>query len=316
MTASEEVDGAGPQPLLPARPEMSLPSNERFLLLRAEAQENGTLADLQKLVAAWQAVAAKCDVAFEELTRLAIYRLEVERDLGRHLAQTVHPGPPTKSYPRGSNSAGGLPDDITWKQSAAYQHLAEVPEDVFRAYLDAAREKHVLPSSRGARAFAKPSAPPSSSAGTRRDRRARSAGEVHISPPVLEVVTSLMTPDVIVGRVQLTAKKRIALDSQTAIEQLRGDVFIAHCRAPERWLPSLERLRREARIRRAIIVLGADTGAGWFAGFERGEWTLCFVRDSGHGAAGLLLAHLGERGGAFRLACHGLGVVMRPETTD
>ncbi|MBL9076037.1 MAG: hypothetical protein JNL08_00955 [Planctomycetes bacterium] len=313
MTASDEVGGgAEPEPQLPARPELSLPSNERFLLQRTEAKRNGTLADLQKLVAAWQAVAAKCDMAFEELTRLAIYRLEVERDLGAYLAQEVQHGGDRSRYARRTL----LPDDITKNQSSAYQKPAAVPEDVFRAYLDAVREKHVLPSSRGARAFAKPNATPSSSAATRRDRRARSAGGVPVPPPVLDVVISLMTPDVVVGHVKLAAKKRIAIDSKRVLEQLRGDVFIAQCRAPECWLPSLERLRREARIRRAIIVLGADTGAAWFAEFERGEWTLCFVRDPDREGNGILLAHLGERGGAFRLACRDLGVVVRPETAD
>jgi hypothetical protein len=103
-----------------------VPSPQQFEIARVEAREAGRSQDLHRMVSAMQAAAAKCDLAYEEMVRLAVYRLEVERDLGAHLAQTVVRGRPTKRCPGGTISASGLPEGISKKQSVAYQRLAAI----------------------------------------------------------------------------------------------------------------------------------------------------------------------------------------------
>jgi len=307
-------------PLAPARPELALvPSSEHLLKLRDEAKQNGTLTDLRKMVAAWQAVAEQCNVAFEEMTRLAIYRLEVERDLGRHLAQTVLPGRPKKLCPMDTISPSGLPDDISPKMSITYQRLAEVPDDTFRDYLAHALSRHVVPSSHGARAFAAPSARKAPNTKTKRKKKpSRSAtGEVAIPAAVLECIAGIMTPDVVVGEADVPSKKRVVADSKAALKQLRGDVLVAQCPDPARWLGAIEQARRETRVSRAIVVLPATMQPEWIAAMEHGDWLLCCLRDvrdsSGHA---VMLAHIGERPSVFRLAFRSLGVVLRAATAD
>ena len=171
-----------------------VPTNEEFSVMRAEAKAAGKLKDLRKLAAAWQAVAEKCDLAFEELFRLAVFRLEVERDLGMQLAQTIRRGGDRTNYPRGSL----LPDGVTWKQSAGYQNLAAIPEDVFRAYVERSRGAERTPSSRGARAFAG-----ARSAKTHRAPRPKKApaSDVVLSPKLIEAcVRCLGDIDVMVGK--------------------------------------------------------------------------------------------------------------------
>src|SRR5688572_17289359 len=69
-----------------------VPPDEHLRLVRLDAKSAGNLKGLRQMVAAWEAVAEKCDLAFEEMARLAVFRLEVERDLGAELAQTVRHG--------------------------------------------------------------------------------------------------------------------------------------------------------------------------------------------------------------------------------
>jgi hypothetical protein len=317
---AEQPELAEPMHVVPARAEMalSIPSNERFLQLRAEAKQNGKLKDLQKLVAAWLAVGEKCNLVFEEMTRLAIYRLEVERDLGAHLAQTVHRGGDRPNSPRRSLlREGGLPDDITWNQSAAYQKLAAIPEDVFRAYLEAAHAKHAVPSSAGARVFAAPPKRSLASQTRQVGRRTSSTRPGALPQAVVECVERIMTPDVVVGDAALRAKQRVSIDAKDAIERLRGEVFIAQCTDPERWLVAIDQARREARVTRAVIALPATTWAEWFRHLEHGEWLICFLRDVRDEAGnGIVMAHIGERPSVFRLAFRSLGVVLRAATAE
>jgi len=303
-----------PMPLVPGRPELALvPSSEHLLRLRGEAKQNGTLTNLRQMVAAWQAVAEKCNLAFEEMTRLAIYRLEVERDLGAHLTQQVQHGGDRSRYARRTL----LPDDITKNQCSAYKRLAAIPEDVFRAYLADAHGKDRVPSSRGARAFAASAGQKTPATKTpKKKKRGRSAAqEAAIPAEVLECLAGFMTLDVIVGDADVPSKKRVAADSKVAIEQLRGDVLVAQCPDPARWLGAIEQARRETRVSRAIVVLPAATLPEWIVGMEHGDWLLCCLRNvrdsSGHA---VMLAHIGERPSVFRLAFWSLGVVLRAAT--
>lgn len=313
---------AEPQGMLPdlpprpaPKPELSLvvPDAAHLLQLRERAREAEELPGLRKLVAAWQAAAEKCDLAFEELTRLAVYRLEVERDLGAHLAQTVHRGGHRAKSPRGSLLRGGcLPGDVTKKQSRLYQNLAKVPEPVFRAYLDNAFKNGETPTSAGARAFARAQAASGTTSRPRGGRRRRATAASVLPANVLACVERVMMPDCIVGDADLPAKLRLASTTAPDAAELRGDVFLARCDDPARWLRELARRRACAQIKRAIVVLPAAPWAEWFGQFESGDWLLCFLRDvRGADGYGVVLAHIGERPSAFRLAFGSLGIVLR-----
>ena len=303
MTAGTEAGGMLPE--LPLRSEFSLviPTNEQFLQLRAEAKQAGKLPNLRQMVAAWQDVADRCHLAFEELTRIAVFKLEVERELGAHLAQTVHRGGSRSKYSRSTL----LPDDLTRNQSSAYQALAAIPEATFRAYLQGAHRDEEVPSSRGARAFAAATR----SRGQQSVRRTTAAGHSVISEAVLDAMTRIMTPDVVVGCKRLKAKWHFHPDASNVLDMLTGDVFVAQCPQPQLWLPAIERLRKTARVYQAVVVLPAEVWTDWFAAMEVGDWLCCFLKGArGSDGNGVMLAHVGAKQGAFRLAFRHLGVVM------
>lgn len=288
-----------------------VPSDEQLLQMRVDARSQGKLPQLQRLVAAWQSVGEKCKLAFEELTRLAVHRLQVERDLGEHLAQTVKRGGDRPNSPRGSLlRQSGLPDDITWQQSSLYQKLAAIPAEVFQAYLDEAARRHIVPSSRGARTFARTRA--SANAAARRRSRRAAGGQVRLPAEVLDRIAAGMRPDVVVGRVDLPAKERFPAGDRRALERLCGAVFVALCPDAAEWLPEIARRWRDGRISRAIVVLpGTIAWASWFAHAIADEaWTLCFVSTSKEGP-GALLADIGGSP-AFLASLDGIGVTFVP----
>ena len=311
----DDESGARPAHLCAVGLVKALPTSERFLQMRIAAQEGGTQNDLHKLVSAWQAVAVKCNLAFEQLTRLAIYRLEVERDLGAYLAQSIERGGDRRTYPRGRlDRRRGLPDNISWKQSSAYQRLAKIPEDIFRAYLDAALAKHAVPSSAGARAFAAPPRVPA--------RHGGKCGKhvptnLDLPPAVIQRVVSIMTPDVVVGGLRTLAKESHQADESDASTSLTGDVFVAACDDPDKWLRAIDIARRHSRLRRVIIALPAYTWTDWFHRVGHGDWLLCFLRQyRDTSGSGLVLGYSGEKPSMFRLAFRSLGVVLRAATVE
>lgn len=98
---------------------------------------------------------------------------------------------------------------------------------------------------------------------------------------------------------------------------LRGDVFVAQCDDPARWLTGLEDGRCGARINRAIIVLPATPWEAWFGLLERGDWLVCLLRDARDEAGnGVALAHIGARPSVFRIAFRSLGVVLRAASPE
>jgi hypothetical protein len=131
-----------------------VPTNEHFQIVRAEAKELGKVHERHRMVSAMQAAAAKCDLAHEEMVRLAEFRLQLERDLEAYLAQVVtRGGHRSKSLrstllPLGSRGTSRAPTSY-W-----YQLLAAIPPAVFHAYLEGVRDRRRLPTNRGAQAFA------------------------------------------------------------------------------------------------------------------------------------------------------------------
>jgi len=104
-----------------------VPTNEHFQIVRAEAKESGKVHERHRMVSAMQAAAAKCELAHEEMVRLAEFRLQLERDLGAYLAQVVTRG----GHRSKSLRSTLLPPGVTRNQSSTYQLLAAIPPAVF-----------------------------------------------------------------------------------------------------------------------------------------------------------------------------------------
>jgi len=250
-------------------------------------------------IAAWQALAEKVDLAFEELLRLAVFRLEVERELGAQLAQVVRSGPRRKLSPGMTNSTDGIPDGITRNQSAAYQKLAAIPEEVFRGYVEKSREIRKVPSSAGARRFARPSTP------RRASPRKRPVPAI-IPDALLEAcVRCLGDIDVLVGNTKVKASKRAAGLSGLATAA-RGSVLVADGVDAADELSTVARLWLSGRINEAIVALPRDIDASWWATVRPGPWSLCIPPDRG----APIIAHIGGRAHGFALVFAAFGVVV------
>ena len=287
-------------PPSPGPGQLVVPSNEQFALIRAEARAAGKLKDLRQTVAAWQAVAEKCDLAFEEVMRLAVFRLEVERDLGAQLAQTLKPGPRRKSSPGVINCDAGLPDGISPNQSASYQKLAAIPDDVFRAYIEKSRADRKLPSSDGARRFASPK-----KTGTRTPRRKDGACMMNVPAAVLDAcVRCLGEIDVLVGKAKVKAAT-CAAGLSGLTKEARGAVLIVGTDDPAASLREVAKLRESGRIDQGIVVLPRDIDANWWSSLSAGPWSLCLPSERGSP----VVAHIGGHVRGFALVFAGLGVV-------
>lgn len=137
---------------------LTVPTDEQMSLALASANDGESLKSLHDVVAALQKTAEQFKVAADEIGRIAVSRLLIERKLGAHLAQTVRRGGRgSKSTPlisiRGGASAG-LPPGISPQLAAKYRKLADVPDEVFTAYLGCSKRDGRVPSANGARRFA------------------------------------------------------------------------------------------------------------------------------------------------------------------
>ena len=296
-----EGEAAAEQFLEPApalRRGLVVPDPADFEALVALQGTSEGLRDLRQAVAAWQAVAEKCDHAFEEVLKLSTYRLQVERALGARLAQDVRPGRVKKRSPEVTFDEGGrLPDGVTKQQAAKYRQLAAVPDDAFAAYLQVSREKRKLPTSTGARRFGVPAREPR----VRRSARGRRPSLLReVDQAIVDFVDRLMTPDVVVGPPVLKCAVNFAVADSVALTRAQGDVFVAACRAPENWLPRLAGMYRAGVVSQVLAVVAADAWADWFRLALVEGWTFCCVSARrGDGSIGVLLAHIGGRRAAF-----------------
>lgn len=295
------------EPLVPAARSIAVPAPEALAMMRQAANRDGSLRDLRQMVAAWEAVAAKCDLAFEELVRLAVFRLEVERDLGAQLAQTVRRGGDRSKSPRETLLSGALPWGITKQQAAKYRALAAIPDAKFQAYLLRSREERRVPTASGARrCIASPA--------TRPRRATRSSAAEVLQPELpeaaIDAIGRIMTPDVCVGDPKMTAKRRVTPDAPDALAQLAGDVVVCVCPDPATWLPALQRLRQRAKLAQALVVLPAAVWADWFRLLGDDTWTVCFLSGvRSEDGVGVCVAHHGARASAFRVAFGSIGAL-------
>ena len=311
-----EGEAAAEQFLEPApalRRGLVVPDPADFEALVALQGTSEGLRDLRQAVAAWQAVAEKCDHAFEEVLKLSTYRLQVERALGARLAQDVRPGRVKKRSPEVTFDEGGrLPDGVTKQQAAKYRQLAAVPDDAFAAYLQVSKERRKLPTSTGARRFGVPAREPK----VRRSARGRRPSLLReVDPAVVDLVDRLMIPDVIVGPPVVKGAVHFAVVDSNTLAKVRGDVFVSACPDPETWLPKLVQRHMAGVVSQVLTVVVADVWSGWFRQALADGWAFCMVvPPAGDDGVGTLVAHLGGRRAAFCAAadavdcaclCHG-----------
>jgi hypothetical protein len=318
VVASSEFVGALPPPLPPSsfappppltaplRRALAVPADEQLRLVRLEAKSAGTLKDLRQMVAAWEAVAEKCALAFEEMARLAVFRLEVERDLGAELAQTVRPGRPRKHRPEAGVSRR-LPEGVTDKQARAYRQIAAIPAEIFRSYVDDARHRRLIPSSAGARRFAmllgSRTRTPTSTQHTQ--------GAFAVPRAVFDAVSRIMLPDVCIGEADIPARRRLGAKATDLFGDVAGDVLVVECLEPASWLRALRSLRNRAQVSQAVILLPAEVWASWFQLLHEDDWSVCFLKGiRSRAGLGCAAAHLGARAGAFRAALSSVGTFL------
>lgn len=294
-TATDVALAASPVPV--GSGAIVVPAHAELALLLSQAKAAGTLKDLRQTIAAWQAVAEKCDLVFEEFVRLAVFRLQVERELGAHLSQTVQRGGDRSKCPR----ATLLPEGVSKKQSSTYQKLAAIPEDVFRAYVEKSREVRKVPSSAGARRFASPTK-------TRAPARSRNRdGTVSGVPDVVvdACVRCLGEIAVLVGKAEVKAAACVKGLSDLS-KVARGAILVATSTDPAESLRCIARLREKGRIGEAIVVLPQHINASWLTSLNCGPWSLCLPFEGGTP----LVAHIGGHARGFALVFARLGVVV------
>jgi hypothetical protein len=279
---------------------IAVPPNGDLALLREEARKAGTLSDLRNLIAAWQVVAERCDLVFDEMMRLAVFRLEVERDLGAQLAQTVKRGRPKRMAPGGTFETS-LPEGISRQQSSAYQKLAAIPLESFERYLETVRGARKLPTSKGARSFAYQ---PTAEVRRLSSRKVKAQGRVVLSPDLLDACVRLLGEiDVVIGSVPVKAGSSVRPSDLS--RSAKGSVLVVGVPNPADVLQRLAQLRERSLIDDAIVALPRDIDAGWMPALRFGPWSLCVPAKLGSP----IIAHIGGHRHGFALVFAELGVV-------
>jgi hypothetical protein len=303
-------DAGLPAPLAAKGGLVAVPTKEQFEIVRTGARESGKVHELHRMVSAMQAAAAKCDLAHEEMVRLAEFRLQLERDLGAYLVQHVHRGGDRANAPRVRLLRdGGLPEWVTRKKSASYRELALIPDDVFRNYFEEVRKRHQVPSSRGARSFACGKKPtPIRSKRDYATRGTPSASSAEPGANLLEAcLRCLGTIDVLVGNVKANVNAAVRLDADQGLsKKLRGKVLIVEAVAPEVVMRSVAAQRLAGAVQEAVVVLPRDVNHAWFAALGEGPWSCCVPREPGSP----IVAHIGGHGRGFALVFARLGVLL------
>lgn len=281
-----------------------IPTDSEFRIILAQASDLDSLKQLRSGVAALEAVARQFSIARAEVIRLAVHRLEVERKLGAILLQTVRHGGDRSRCPDGISGAGGIPGGISPKQSALYQKLATISDSDFTTYLDGARAADSVPSTAGAVRFSAPRRP------ARRSRTRAGANGNRPSAAVIDAISRIMTPDVIVGSAAIGPGRVVAPDARDLWDCLRGDVLVADCPDPTCWLPMLQRLHSSALIRQALVFVPAAPCEHWFAVLQGSGVVCCFIKLSRANPASRAILHLGAGRAAFRVVMQSIGIVV------
>jgi len=268
----------------------------------AAAADVPSLQILHVKAAAVEGVAKDVHVPFEDLCRLAEFRIEIECEIGVLLSQTVHPGRPAKLSRDVIITEAGLPPGISPNMSSRCQRLAAIPtEFVKRCFLEA-RRKGRVPSPEGLLRSAGFKKSPTTKPRTRR----KTPSTVDCPSVVADAISRFLKVGTCVGDVAQFASAKKVPAVLKSIEKLRGIVFVADCPDPDEWLPELAQAERKRQVEEVAVLLPAGTAENWFVRIIEGGWQCCFLR----GQPARMVAYHGERKHAFWLVMRSLGCVM------
>lgn len=253
-----------------------VPNQGQLTLLREQAKAEGKLHELRERLVALLAVGERFGIVRNELARLAVARIEVERDIGRWLAAEVRPGRPGKRSPRATVSSSTLPAGISKQQALRFRELARVPDPVLQGYLCWVAAEGRVPTSSGARRFA-----------ARGELAAAPKGRVsprlHLAPEVVSSLARMMVPDVLVGPALVPAGRVVSPSQPGVLDELRGAVMVLDGPDPQLWFDAVLEHYVQRVVTEALLVLPLEVHGRWYStAVERG-WR-CWVpprSDSG-----------------------------------
>lgn len=273
---------------------IAIPSQGQLTLLREQARADGKLHDLREQLAALFAVGERFGIVQAELVRLAVARLEVERDIGGQLKAEVHPGRPRKMSPAVTISdASQLPAGLTRQQAMRFRELARVPEPLFQDYLQAVAAEGRLPTSSGARRFAARGEPVGA-------EKAAARPKLHLAPGVVSSLAKMMMPDVLVGPPLVPARRVVSPSQPSVHDELRGAVMVLDCPDPQAWFEAVADLHVQRVVTRAVLLLPLEVHSRWYSMVVE-RWLPCWVPPrSDIAGQPLVVVEVGarERGGA------------------
>lgn len=316
VEAAAELGSVSELPSLPRDDALVLPSHSALQQALTVATASDELAQLREAAATYQDVAKRLKVAKDELVRLAIWRIDVERKLGEELARTVGRGGSGSKFHDGTSKRGGathgLPDLVKKGASKRYQDLAAIPQEVLQDYLARTAKRGAVPSPGGARNFMLRQSQVRSH-GPRKTVREAHAGEPSVSGvlshSVLEAAERFLGEiDVLVGVAAVRNKLQID-PNVVSPNKLRGSVFVADCSDPASWLPRLAALRLAGSLEQVLVALSAQAASSWFHEVSS-DWAMCFLSSDGSEAP-MVLAYHGSRLAPFRLVLGELGALAR-----
>lgn len=248
---------------------IAIPSQGQLTLLREQARADGKLHDLREQLAALFAVGERFGIVQAELVRLAVARLEVERDIGGQLTAEVRQGRPRKRSPRVTFSSAPLPAGISKQQAMRFRELARVPEPLFQDYLRAVAAGGRLPTSSGARRFAAREEPAGAA-------KAAARPKLHLAPEVVSSLAKMMMPDVLVGPPLVPARGVVSPSQPSVLDELRGEVMVLDCHDPQAWFEAVADLHVQRVVTRAVLLLPLEVHSRWYSTVVE-RWLPCSV---------------------------------------
>jgi hypothetical protein len=264
-----------------------IPSQGQLTLLREQARAEGKLHDLREQLAALFAVGERFGIVQAELVRLAVARLEVERDIGGQLSVEVRQGRPRKRSPRVTFSSSPLPAGISKQQAMRFRELARVPESLFQDYLRAVAAEGRLPTSSGARRFAARGEPAGAA-------KAAARPKLNLAPEVVSALARMMVPDVLVGQALVPARRVVSPSQPSVLDDLRGAVMVLDCPDPQAWFEAVADLHVQRVVKGAVLLLPLEVHSRWYSTVVE-RWLPCWVPPkSDIGGQPLVVVHLGR----------------------
>lgn len=274
-----------------------VPSPEVLERARRLALETETGPDLRQRVIVLEQAARRCGAAFEEVIRLSLFRLNLERDIGRMLGRSL-----VRGGDRSRSSTSTLRNlGLSKNQSSRLQRLAAIPEDVFQAYAAASVSSRKLPSARGALNY-----------GARGGQG--EVGEVSDSQVDGHAMRSaeaaalrhLGSVDFALGfREELEVDGRCLRSAEGV--KLRGRVMALVGRDDE-LVDQLAGLAASGVVEDCVALLRRRADCRWLRRIASGAWSICLVRPG----SDVIAAHCGGRRRSFELVFRQVGIVLSP----